>query len=363
VETNQLPFKDFTVDANVGEFYLREIAATNFHAGVKLDSSTIHVAPLQLTLNGSPIQATADMDVSVPGGKYAVTFTATNVPFAPLWNSFNPDEKGEMAGELTGTADISGVGRTGESLQKSLSGKFDIGTINLNLTVDKIRSPVLKQLVIVVARLPNILTNPASAGRSIAGGALENALGSKPTGGLASDLNQSPIDFISARGTAGAGKVELQQATVRSTVFQADATGTITLAKEFTNSAIEIPIAISLARPIAERIGFVPDGTPTNAAYVKFPDFYSESGTLGKPVPHINPLPLGAEELQKLGFKIPALDGTNGFGGTNGMIGNLLQSVDGLFQFNTNQVDTNQPATNKAPTSDLLNRLLAPGSK
>ncbi len=358
---NQLPFRNFTIDANVGEFYLREIAATNFHAGIKLDSSHVRVAPLQLTLNGSPIRAAADVDLSVPGGKYALTFNATNVPFAPLWNSFNPDEKGEMAGELTAQIDMSGVGTTGESLQKSLSGKFDIATTNLNLPVNKIRSPVLKQLIIVVARLPDILTNSAKAGTAIAGGAVENALGSKLSGGLSGDLNQSPIDVITARGTVDSDKVELQQATVRSTVFQADATGTITLAKEFTNSAIQIPITISLARPVADRIGFLPDNTPTNAAYVKFPDFYSESGTIGKPIPHIDPLPLGAEELQKLGFKIPGLGGTNGVAGTNDVIGGLLQGVDGLFQgySNTNQADTNQPA----PASDLLNRLLAPGGK
>jgi len=357
--TNQLPFRNFTVDANVGEFYLREIAATNFHAGIKLDNSHIHVAPLQFSLNGSPIHATADFDLSVPGCKYALTLDATNVPFTPLWNSFNPEEKGEMAGELTAVADVSGVGTTGESLQKSFGGKFNIATTNLNLSVNKIRNPVLKQLVIVVARLPEILTNSANAGTAIAGGAVENALGAKLSGGLSRDLDQSPIDVITARGTADSGKVELQQAVVRSSVFQADATGTITLAKELTNSAIQIPITILLARPVADRIGFLPDNTPTNVAYIKLPDFYSESGTLGKPIPHINPAPLASEELQKLGFKIPGLVETNGVAGTNGVIG-VLQSVDGLFLGDSN---TNQPATNQVPASDLLNRLLAPGNK
>ena len=331
---------------------------------MKLDGAQVRITPLELTLNGSPIRATADVDLSVPGYKYALTFQGTNVAFAPLWNTFKPDQKGEMAGELTARMDLSGVGTTGESLQKSLAGTFDIATTNLNLSLNKIRSPVLKNLAIVVARMPNILTNPASAGTSIAGGALENALGSKLTGGLAGDLNRSPIDVITARGTAGDGKVELRQATVRSSVFQADATGTITLAKEFTNSAIQLPISISLARPIAERIGFLPDNTPTNAAYVKFPDFYSESGTLARPTPHINPAPLGVEELQKLGFKIPGLSVTNGVAGTNGVIDNVLQGLDGVFQggAHTNRVNTNQPPTNKPPANSLIDRLLAPES-
>ena len=136
--TTNLPFKNFTIAANVREFYLREIAATNFQATLKLDGSHVLLKPFQLTLNGTLMRATADVDLSVPGYKYAFTFNATNVPFTPLWNSFEPERKGQMGGTLTAWVDLMGVGTTGESLQKSLNGTFDIGTTNLNLSVNNI---------------------------------------------------------------------------------------------------------------------------------------------------------------------------------------------------------------------------------
>ena len=100
--TNQLPFKNFTVAANVREFYLGEIAATNFQTTLKLDNNHVVLKPFQLTLNGTLLRGTADVDVSVPGYKYAFTFYATNIPFAPLWNTFEPGRKGQMGGDPHG---------------------------------------------------------------------------------------------------------------------------------------------------------------------------------------------------------------------------------------------------------------------
>lgn len=361
-ETNELPFTNFTVDASVGQFYLREIAATNFRATVKLDRTRVQLQPFRLTLNGSPIRATADVDLSVPGYKYALTFGATNVPFGPLWNTFKPLEKGKEQGTLTALVNMNGIGTTGEAVQKNLSGKFDINTTNLNLAVDDVRNPVLKTLIFVIAKMPELLKNPASAGTSVAKGALDSVLGVPLSGDLAKDLKKSPIDVIAARGTIGSGKVELEKGTVRSPTFLAESTGTITLAKELTNSTIQLPISISLAMPLAQEINFTPTNAPTNAAYVKFPDFYSETGTLAKPTPHINALALGSDALQKLGFNIPILVSTNLLAGTNGVMGNVLQSWDGLWQVggNTNSVTaTNQPAaTNQSPMNNLLNNLL-----
>ena len=344
--TNDLPFRNFTVDATVGAFYLREIAATNFHATVKLDGSHVLLQPFQLTLNGSPMHATADVDLSVPGYKYAVTFDTTNVPFAPLWNTFKPDEKGEVGGTLTAFLDIHGVGTTGESLQKTLTGNFDIGTTNLNLSVDKIHSRMLRMLVAFVAKLPEIANNPLGAISSLAGGALNRGF----SGEFSGDVSQSPIDVITARGTAGNGRVVLQQVVVRSSVFEGTVTnGTVTLASVLTNSPIDIPVGISLNKSIAQRVPtLVPENTPTNVNYVKLPDFFAETGTIGDPKPKINTVALGKAAVQKL---IPGLGGS-----TNGSSGNLLQGLGGLLE---NRSNTNQPATNQSsPVNNLLDHLL-----
>jgi hypothetical protein len=364
--TNQLPFKNFTVEANVRAFYLREIAATNFQTTVKLDGAHVLLKPFQLTLNNSPMRATADVDISVPGYKYALTFYATNVPFAPLWNTFEPEEKGQMGGTLSAQVDMAGVGTTGESLQKSLKGTFKIGTTNLNLDVSKMRSPVLRDIVAVVAKLPDLFNNPVAGAEGLVEGMAGRTLG-KFSGGLGEDVSKSPIDVITARGTAGDGRVTVEQAVVRSTVFEATVTnGTVTLAPVLTNSPINFPVSIALNQSIAQRVpNLGSNNTSTNnastnglasgnASYVKIPDFYVEKGTLGKPKPSISAGSLGKGVIQKF---IPGLGG----GGTNGS-GNLLQGLGGLFHggenVNTNQPGTNQPATNQSPVNNLLNRFL-----
>jgi hypothetical protein len=348
--TNQLPLKNFTVAANVRELYLGEIAATNFQATLKLDGSHILLKPFQLTLNGSLMRATADVDLGVPGYKYALTFCTTNVPFAPLWNTFEPDRKGQMGGTLTAWGEINGVGTTGESLQKSLTGRFDIGTTNLNLSVKNIQNGMMRLLVVAVGKLPEIFENPVSAGLSLVSGMAKGAL----TGGLSDELNQAPIDVIALRGTAGNGKVVLERAVVRSTVFEGVVTnGTVTLAEELTNSPIDIPVSISINKAFTSRLqNFSFADASTNGNYVKLPDFFSEIGTVGEPKPKINPVPIAKATVQAI---VPGL-----IGGTNGT-GSLLQGIGGLLQ--GGGANTNQPATNQVPVNNLLNRFLGPGGK
>jgi hypothetical protein len=352
--TNQLPFRNFTLDAKVAQFYLREIAATNFQATVKIDGGHVVLKPFQLTLNGSQMRATADVDMSVPGYQYAITFNATNVPFAPLWNTFNPTEKGQVGGTLSAHMDIAGIGFEGEALQKSLKGTFDIGTTNLNLDVSKIRSPILRNIVAVVAKVPDIANNPLEAGKDLATGIASQTVG-KLTGSLSDDVSKSPIEIITARGSAKDGKVAVDQAVVRSAVFEADINnGSVTLAPVLTNSTINLPISIWMSLPIVQRFPILASSSATtNAGYVKIPDFYVEKGTMGNPKPSINAVAFGKDVIQRF---VPGLGGgsTNGSGGLLQGVGNLLQGGGAK----TNQTGTNQPATNKAPVNNLLNQFL-----
>jgi len=350
--TNQLPFRNFTVVAKVGQIYLREIAATNFQATVKIDGGHVLLKPFQLTLNGSPMLATADVDMGVPGYQYALTFNTTNVPFAPLWNTFEPDRKGQMGGTLTAWANINGIGTTGESLKKSLAGDFHIGTTNLNLSVQNIQSPAIRMIVVVVGKLPEIAQNPASA-ISIGAGALKGTL----TGGMSDDLNQAPIDVITFKGNAANGKVALEQAVIRSSVFEGVVSnGTVTLADELTNSPINIPVSLAVNKALAAKLSSFAL-QDTNSNYVKLPDFFSETGTVGTPKPNFNTAAIGKSLIKSL------VSGLTGGGGTNGS-GNLLQGVGNLLnegrenKNQPNQSTTNQPATNQSPVNNLLNKFL-----
>jgi hypothetical protein len=282
------------------------------------------VKPLQLALNGAPVNANIDLDMGVPGYKYDTSFGAQAIPLAPLVNTFAPERKGQIGGTLTANAKVSGTGTTGANLQKTLAGQFDVTSTNLNLSVVNIKSKMLKGLVNVIGAIPELITNP--------GALIGTAIGK---GGLSEELAKSPIDVIDARGDVASGKVNLQKAVVQSAAFLAEARGTVTLADVLTNSALQVPVSISLSHGIAKNFGLA--GASTNATYEKLPDFYTMKGTVGDPKNDINKV-----ALAKVGGK--ALLGVgSSLGGSTGQLfreaGNLL----GTSSDTNSQSKTNQP--------------------
>jgi len=348
-EPQVFPLRNFTAEASVRRAYLHEIEIADFQMVTKVDGGHVVLNPCKLTLNGAPVSSTIDADLGVPGYKYALSFNAQAIPLAPVANTFQPDRKGQVGGTLTAQTQISGAGITGANLQKNLAGQFDIGSTNLNLAVVNIRNPLLRTLVNVVAILPDLLKNPTGGL-----GSLVQELTGQSKGGLADDLSKSPIDTISARGSAGQGKVALQQAVVQSAAFRSEASGTVALAPVLTNSTLEIPVAVYLSRPIAQRLNLVAANTPTNASYAKLPDFLTMKGTVGKPDPVINKLALASVALQGIGGSLS----------TGSKADNIVQGLQGLLGGSKSATPaTNapgQPATNQSPVGNLLNQFLKP---
>src|SRR5262249_16503903 len=149
------------------------------------------------------------------------------------------------------------------------TGQFDVTSTNLNLSVVNVRSSTLKTVLDVIVGLPEMIRNPTAAVGNLLG-----RLAGVPAEhrGWVDELTKAPIDTITVHGTAGNGKADLKEAVVQSATFLAQAHGTLDFAPELTNSALNIPVAVSLQRPLAEKVGLVPSGTPTNAVYVKLPD-------------------------------------------------------------------------------------------
>jgi uncharacterized protein involved in outer membrane biogenesis len=382
-QTNQLPLRNFTLDATVGRLFLREVDIANFQATTKIDGGHVVVNPFKLSLNGAPVNSTIDVDLGVPGYKYDLAFGAKSVPLAPLVNTFQPERKGQLGGTFTANANFKGVGTSGASLQKTLAGQFDMASTNLNLSVADVKDPRIKLIINVVATLPELVKNPESAI-----GSLVQSFSGKSNGSLTDELSKSPINAILANGNAGSGKVNLQNASIQSSAFRADANGTITLAPVLTNSPIQIPVAVWLGQSVAKRLNMVSANTPTNAPYVKLPDFLTETGTLGDPKAQYNKqalLSLAAKGLGALhiggtaGNIIQGLGNLGGGSGTNqstNKTSGLLQGLGGLLGGNaagntnnstnatTNTAATNQPAANQQPTiNNLLNDLLKPKEK
>jgi len=360
-EGMKLPLKNFVAEVAIDRMYLHEVEVTNLQTTAKIDGGHVVLNPFKLALNGAPVNANADLDLGVPGYKYDAGFSLQAVPLPPLVNSFAPDRKGQIGGTLSAQAKVTGAGITGASLQKNLTGNFDVFSTNLNLAVVNVKSPLLKTLVNVVGSLPELIKNPLGAIPGLFGG-----------GGLADDLKKSPLDAITVKGTAGAGNVALQQATVLSPAFRADASGTVALAPVLTNSAIRIPVSVSLSHALAEKIGVLPANQPANAAYAKLPDFFAMKGTVGEPKSDINKVALGTLALRGVAGAVPV----------KGTAGQILQGVNSLLGGqNSNPTSappqsagspgaTNAPpksasapaATNQSPLN-LLDQFLQPKPK
>jgi hypothetical protein len=336
----------------INRFYLREVDIADLQATAKIDGGHVVLNPCQLKLNGAPVVASVDADLGVPGYKYDVTFRADAIAFAPLVNSFAPENKDQLGGTLTANAQIKGAGVTGTSLQKNLTGQFDVVATNLNLAIGNVRSPILKTVVNVIIGIPELIRNPTEVLGNVVG-RLTGSVTPKP--GWIEELNASPINVILVRGQAGTGRVELQHAEVRGGAFQALAVGEILFAPVLTNSTIEIPVKLALGRKLASQAGLLPSNAPTNMAHVELPDFLTLKGTLGEPKPHYDKLGILALAAKTGGGVATQIGGASGE-----KAGALLNTVGGLFSkpenTATNITTTNAPAEKKGGLFDLFKK-------
>jgi len=349
-----LPLRRFTFATSIGQFYLRELAITNLQAETRIDGGTVALDPLRFSLNGAPATGKVNLDLGVPGYAYVLDAQATQVPLAPLVNSFQPDRKGQMAGTLDALVRLQGAGTTGANLQKNLSGQFDIGTTNLNLKLVDVRSSLLKSVINVIIGLPDIIRNPSGALGTIVG-RLAGEGASESGGGWIDQVSKSPIDSIVVRGKAGAGRADLEHALVQSPAFQVQTQGAVQWAAILTNSPIDFPVALALRQSLAEKIGQVPEGTPTNLAYVNLPDFLTIKGTLGNPERKYNLV-----ALARMGSKMATgILGESGLAAGEKVTG-VLEKVGGVLGGRPAGANTNAPAAQPS-VQGILDKLLPPG--
>ncbi|HEU5125057.1 MAG TPA: AsmA family protein [Verrucomicrobiae bacterium] len=334
-EAQTLPFKNFVIEASIGSFYLREVAITNLQTTLKLDGGHVVLNPFAFVLNGAPVKATADVDLSVPGYRYAIDFSADRIPVAPLADSFAPEYRGKAAGDLIAKLNLKGTGTTGVNLQKNLSGDANLSFTNANIQV--------------AGRWQKILTTIAAALR-------------------VPELANSPINFLTSEINIANGNINLSEFRAKGDAFAASSQGTIAIAPVLTNSVIQnLPVNFALSRNIAARAGFKNPGD-TNNAYVDLGAIAHVSGTVGDPQPEIDYARIALFTGQQLigGTAGEVLRSIGGSGnGTNAGVGNLIQGLGGLLGGKPAQTNapnggstTNQSApTNEAPLLDILKSL------
>jgi hypothetical protein len=316
-----LPVKNFRADIDIKKLYLREIAAEKWLTTVIIDGSRVKVEPLQLTLNNAPVNAKADLDLSVPGFRYDVTAKATKIPLAPIANSFAPEYKDRAAGDLFADINVKGAGTTGKSLQKNLTGNISLNFTNANIQiVEKGKFYPVMSAVALILRVPELL--------------------------------KSPLDAVAANVVMGNGNIDIQSAGVHSPTFIASTAGKITIDNVLTNSPLNLPVDFYLASGLAKHFSIT--DRSTNNAYVKMPSFLTLKGTLGTPKADIKELVITGLLVKSVGA-LPVDLGEKGNNILKG-VGNILTGQP----MTTNappQTTTNAPSqttTNKSPVLDVL---------
>jgi hypothetical protein len=243
-----LPVKLFTAELALARCYLRELILTDVHGTVRIETNRITLPPWSLTLNGAPVGAQADVNLSVPGYEYDLAFKGDRIPLEPIANSFSPAYHGQAKGEVLANFNLRGAGVTGPSFQKNL-----MGALNLSFTNAEIQ--------LVGPRAKALLT-PIALG-----------LGYQ-------DLFKSPLRWLGTEAKIGAGKIQLSQFDLVSPAFTAATRGEIPLAAKLTDSPIrDWPVELAVPRSLAERLMLAPKGATND--FVLLPNFVKAVGTVG----------------------------------------------------------------------------------
>ena len=306
--------RDFRCAVEIGRLYLREVEVGNCQAAVRLDGGRVTIQPCQFTLNGAPVETSVDVDLGVPGYRYALTARADQVPLAPLANSFSPSYKDYAQGTLIAQAQIKGAGLTGPSLRQHLSGQVELCLTNAAIQI-------------VGTKVKAVLTPIALA------------LG-------ATELLRSPLEYVVADLRVGNGQIETRRFIAHSAAFRATSQGTIPLADTVTDSPLSQPVDIALARNIASALRY--SRLPVEEGFAKFPTFVHLAGTLGDPTAKTDKL------------KLAGLAVTGAAGLVDGATGGVLRQLGDVLTGQPSATTTNEPTKTpleKIVPSDFLHRL------
>jgi hypothetical protein len=328
-----LPFSQFTAEMSIAKFFLREVAISNLVSKTVIEGTRVKADPFSLTLNGAPVNFSALVNLAVAGYEYDVSAKLAGVPVEPLVNSFAPEKRGQMKGDLFTSVQIKGAGVTGPNLKKNLGGQIGLTLTNANVQVTQYK--FLRQIlspISIALRIPQ--------------------------------LSESPLNWIDARATISNGTVHLPGAIAESSVFRGGMSGTVTMDEVLTNSALNnLPVDIALRRNISDAARMTPSGTPADVQFVTLPRFVSVAGTAGNPKTKIDTIAVTRLLAGTVGNYLGGdagkiLKGIGNLGtgsstnasGTNATstnaVGNLIQGLGSLLQkpAKTNVTTTNEPA-------------------
>ncbi len=258
----ELPVERLTATAQLDQLHLREIAASEWRTHVIVEKQRIQVDPLQLTMNGAPIKAAADLDLSVPGYRYQVDANTQALPAGPLIGSLQPAMKGLYDGDIDVNVAVKGAGVTGVNLKQHLNGNANLAFKGANIELFDFWKKFFLTPVALVLRVP--------------------------------DLLDSPIQGVNVDTAFADGVVDLNQFRVQSPAFQVTSQGKIPIADDLMQSALGMPVDFALKKETATAANLVDnDAEASEDGFVNLPAFVAVEGTVGEPKTKIDKVAVG----------------------------------------------------------------------
>jgi hypothetical protein len=328
----QLPVRNLALDMNIGRLYLRELDIANLHVSPQIESNRVRTGPIELAINGAPVKTTAEVNLGVPGYQYAVSVSLDKVPIEPFVNTFKPEQRGKMKGDLITVANISGFGSTGPSLKKHLDGQvlFDLTNANVQVTSTKFISNIVIAAAIFL-RLP--------------------------------ELTETVVQQVHMQTKIGAGQIDVSTAEFLSPLLAIQTAGAIQMADVLTNSTIQNwPVTIALRKALADRVPreLLQSSDLTNE-YVRVANFLRIHGTLGEPKHTIDKRAIASQAIEQIGKHVGDEKTQKALQTLGGLLGGRQQTTNAPVNTNLPPgTATNAPATNKTSRPSLFDLIPKP---
>jgi hypothetical protein len=352
--TNLNSISNLTVDAAIGRFHLRELAAANLAAHLSITGGQVNLTNLQTSLNGAPINARFNANLAVPGYTYDVAFNATRIPLAPLADSFMPPyAKDGLRGEMTCSLAVKGAGITGKNLREHLTGGFYYDVTNGAIVVKTLITPGKTEKSGGITGFLAVLTDILDP--------LLNGVGSVlGMPGLVAE----PFATAKMEMQFGGGAINLRDFTLANSKIIVASQGAIPIADDLMASPLKLPVEVYLARQLASRFRIA--NAPEQATHVKLPSFVEVGGTLGNSKTTINKEAVLGTALTEIGKAVGGKEGEllkgigSLFGGSTKAVTNVPPVKTPATNAPVKPPPTNQPAP---PLGNLLDNLLKPKPK
>ena len=111
----QTPLQPFSWNLAVGNLFLGDIGISNLVCQGDVTGGKVSLKPAKFVMNRVTSDFSAVLDLGVDGYIYDVAINAPGIPLEPFVNTFTPNYRSQLHGDLMVNGSFKGAGITGKS--------------------------------------------------------------------------------------------------------------------------------------------------------------------------------------------------------------------------------------------------------